>query len=61
VYNWHQCERGRLNIIKLNAATTVFIQFLEANNQHPVKPAITQWINIQRQALLTVPECGPMP
>jgi len=60
LYNWNQCQRSVTNTTKLNDATSVFIKFLESNNK-PRRPAITQWINIQRGALLTVPECGPRP
>jgi hypothetical protein len=60
LFNWNQCNRSVTNITKLNDATSVFIKFLESNNKPP-RPAITQWINIQRGALLIVPECGPRP
>jgi len=60
LYNWGQCQRAVTNTTKLNDATSVFIKFLESNNKPP-RPAITQWIKIQRGALLIVPECGPRP
>jgi hypothetical protein len=60
LYNWNQCQRSVTNTTKLNEATSVFIKFLESNNKPP-RPAITQWIQIQRGALLIVPECGPRP
>jgi hypothetical protein len=60
IYNWNQCQRAVTNTTKLNDATSVFIKFLESNNKPP-RAAITQWIQIQRGALLIVPECGPRP
>jgi hypothetical protein len=60
VFNWNLCQRSFKNTTKLNEATNVFIKFLESNNKPP-RPAITQWIKIQRGALLIVPECGPRP
>jgi hypothetical protein len=60
IYNWTQCQRAVTNTTKLNDATSVFIKFLESNNKPP-RAAITQWIQIQRGALLIVPECGPRP
>lgn len=62
VYNWNQCQRAHTNTQKINATNRAFQDFLsQFVAASPQPDQLQHFIDIYKNAVLTVPECGSRP